>query len=292
MDLCTTAGSGGLGWAGTEQQVQPPTAAFMLEVPKRTGKQPQIHFTTITHHQVLSLPSFHTSWHSLRTVTQIYCVPGGICTMLMKNEQLTRNQQRMSQGAPAPSADVGAHSSQQSTPTLPWCFSLHSQGFRGAGFAPAGPPQDPMAWHRAGGSHLTVLAHTWDLGEELLCSDSQRNHQGCTTDNSRTPSWHATVPIFNALRSWQWKKITRNHLINQNISYFWKTSFLTRKQIKNGNFHYLKFSLWHEENEVVQFPASLTQQFHLHHNFCKSWAALATPTLPFHQHHPTPPAME
>lgn len=51
----------------------------------------------------------------------------------------------MSQVAPAHDADVGtqtprAHSSHQTTP--------------------AGPPQDPIAWHREDGSHLTVLAHT------------------------------------------------------------------------------------------------------------------------------------
>lgn len=105
----------------SEQQAQPSTAAFMLEVVKRRGKQSQIYFTIITHHQVLSLSSFHTSLNSLRRVTQIHCVPGGICTMLKKNEQLTRNQQRMSQVVPAHGADVGtqtpgAHSSHQTTP--------------------------------------------------------------------------------------------------------------------------------------------------------------------------------
>lgn len=102
----------------------------------------------------------------------LLCSQEGICTMLMKNEQLARNQEKMSQVAPAHELDVRtgrpwAHSSYGTTPnaTLHCNTSLstfHLQLLRGIGFIHRRAPTSPHRPARRG-SPLTPLQSVRDL---------------------------------------------------------------------------------------------------------------------------------
>jgi len=91
----------------SEQQAQPSTLGFMLElVQKNRRKTTQNscydHYTLPGAFSVflLCILEFFNNLNK-----GLLCSQEGICTTLMKNEQLARNQEEMSQAAPAHKLD-------------------------------------------------------------------------------------------------------------------------------------------------------------------------------------------